>query len=199
MARTAKPRAKPKGKSGQLRIIGGEWRGRKLNFPDIEGLRPTADRVRETLFNWLQMELAGAYCLDLFAGSGALGLEALSRGAAKVVMVERDINAARQIREHLQTLKAKHGYVENGDALQFLTQSATRFDIVFLDPPYALGHLQTCYRLLETGSWLKDGSLVCIEDSSNNPAPQLPSNWQLIRSKKAGNVAYYLAKTGLSS
>ncbi len=199
MARPAHPRNTQKGNNGQLRIIGGEWRGRKLNFPDVEGLRPTADRVRETLFNWLQMEIAGACCLDLFAGSGALGLEALSRGAAEVVMVERDKNAAQQIRTHLQTLRAKRGCVESGDALQFLKQPASAFDIVFLDPPYRLGCLEECCYLLETGNWLKDGAVIYLEDSSQNPAPQLPANWQLIRSKKAGDVGYYLAKTGTSS
>ena len=180
-------------KQGQLRIIGGEWRGRKLSFPPIEGLRPTSDRVRETLFNWLQMKLAGRRCLDLFAGSGALGLEALSRGAAEVVMVEQDRTAAQQIRQHLQTLNCKTGSVENTDAFNYLKGPATLFDVVFLDPPYKFGCLEECCRLLEQNDWLNPGAFIYLEDSSKNPAPQLPHNWQLMRSKQAGEIGYHLA------
>jgi 16S rRNA (guanine966-N2)-methyltransferase len=179
--------------SGQLRIIGGEWRGRKLSFPAIEGLRPTSDRVRETLFNWLQMKLPGRRCLDLFAGSGALGLEALSRSAAEVVMVEQERSAAEQIRQHLQTLQCSNGRVETMDAFQFLKGPATPFDIVFLDPPYKLGCLEECCQLLEQNGWLKAEAYIYLEDSSKNPPPQLPQNWKLIRSKKSGEIGYHLA------
>lgn len=186
MAKSAKP--------GQLRIIGGEWRGRKLSFPAIEGLRPTSDRVRETLFNWLQMDIPGRRCLDLFAGSGALGLEALSRGAAEVVMVEQDRAAAHQIRQHLQTLNCQSGLVENSDAFNYLKGSAKPFDVVFLDPPYQLGCLAECCQLLEQNGWLKPEAFIYLENSSKNPPPELPANWQLLRSKKAGEIGYHLAQ-----
>ena len=178
----------------QLRIIGGEWRGRKLDFPDVDDLRPTADRVRETLFNWLQMHIPGARCLDLFTGSGAIGLEALSRGAAQVVMVEQDRAAAQQIRQHLRTLNSSAGQVENMDVFQYLNEDANdKFDVVFLDPPYRLGCLEKCCEFLEQHSWLSDKAYIYLEDSRKNPPPSLPKNWKLIRNKTAGDVAYYLA------
>lgn len=178
---------------GQLRIIGGEWRGRRLQFPAVIDLRPTPDRVRETLFNWLQMQIAGSRCLDLFSGSGALGLEALSRGAREVVMVEQDRAAAAQIRQHLQTLKSHAGQVESGDVFRFLNGGPSRFDVVFLDPPYRLGALAQCCQLLEQNGWLTDDALIYLEDSARNGEPPLPANWELLRSKKAGDVGYYLA------
>ena len=184
--------AKPQ--PGQLRIIGGDWRGRKLQFPAVNDLRPTPDRVRETLFNWLQMRIAGTRCLDLFSGSGALGLEALSRGAKEVVMVEQDRAAAIQIRQHLQTLKSSAGQVENSDVFRFLEGAATQFDVVFLDPPYRLGCLAQCCELLERNGWLTDDALIYLEDSAKNGEPQLPHNWEMLRSKKAGDVGYYLAQ-----
>ena len=179
---------------GQLRIIGGDWRGRKLSFPAIEGLRPTSDRVRETLFNWLQMDIPGRRCLDLFAGSGALGLEALSRGAAAVVMVEQNPSAAQQIRQHLQTLGCQSGLVENDNAFKYLHGEANAFDVVFIDPPYQLGCLAECCQLLEQNGWLKPEAKIYLEDSSKNPPPELPDNWQLKRSKKAGEIGYHLAQ-----
>ena len=185
---------KPAKQSGQLRIIGGEWRGRKLSFPALNGLRPTADRVRETLFNWLQMDVPGARCLDLFAGSGALGLEALSRGAAQVMMVEQNRLAVEQIRQHLNTLGCDKARVQQTDALQFLQGPASRYDVVFLDPPYALGCLADCAQTLEDNDWLNPDARIYLEDSSQNPAPALPPNWQLIRQKKAGEIGYYLAQ-----
>jgi len=181
-------------KQGQLRIIGGKWRGRKLSFPGIEGLRPTADRVRETLFNWLQVRGTGGRCLDLFAGSGALGLEALSRGAAEVVMVEQDPRAAQQIRQHLQTLDCQTGRIEGCNAFSYLNGPATAFDVVFLDPPYKLDCLTECCQLLEQNGWLKDKALIYLEHSSKNSPPNLPDNWLLTRSKKAGETGYYLAQ-----
>ncbi len=179
---------------GQLRIIGGEWRGRRLQFPAVTDLRPTPDRIRETLFNWLQMQIAGARCLDLFSGSGALGLEALSRGAREVVMVEQDRDAAAQIRHHLLTLKSPVGKVENGDVLRFLEGPATPFEVVFLDPPYRLGTLEQCCQLLEQNGWLSDEALIYLEDNAKNGEPTLPDNWELFRSKKAGDVGYFLAQ-----
>jgi len=186
--------AKPAAKTGQLRIIGGDWRGRKLNFPAVADLRPTSDRVRETVFNWLQFDVPGARCLDLFAGSGALGLEALSRGAREVVMVELDRQAAQQIGAHIKTLGSDKGRVEQSDVLHFLKGPARPFDVVFLDPPYKLGCLPQCCELLEQGGWLNDEAAIYLEDSSKNPPPELPENWELCRSKKAGEIGYYLAR-----
>lgn len=188
MTKEAKPQP------GQLRIIGGEWRGRRLQFPAVTDLRPTPDRVRETLFNWLQMHIAGTRCLDLFSGSGALGLEALSRGAREVVMVEQDRAAVAQIRQHLLTLKSNDGRVENSDVFRFLEGAATPFDVVFLDPPYRLGALAHCCQLLEQNGWLKDDAIIYLEDSAKNGEPPLPAHWELLRSKKAGDVGYYLAQ-----
>jgi 16S rRNA (guanine966-N2)-methyltransferase len=186
-------------KTGQLRIIGGQWRGRKLAFPAVADLRPSADRVRETLFNWLQAEIPGARCLDLFAGSGALGLEALSRGATEVVMVEQNARAADQICQHLQTLHCDSGQVLQTDAFQYLAGPATPFDVVFLDPPYRLDCLAQCCQLLEQGGWLKPKAFIYLEDLSRRPAPALPDQWELLRSKKAGEIGYYLAHRSAAS
>lgn len=179
--------------SGQLRIIGGEWRGRKLSFPAADDLRPTPDRVRETLFNWLQGIIEGARCLDLFAGSGALGLEALSRGASEVVFVEQNPRIADQIRQHLATLKSTHGRVITSDAFSFLRGPMTPFDVVFLDPPYRLDYLMQCCELLAQYGWLKNGSRIYLENSAKQGLPALPPNWELLRSKSAGDVGYHLA------
>jgi 16S rRNA (guanine966-N2)-methyltransferase len=180
---------------GEVRIIGGEWRGRKLHFPQAGTLRPTPDRVRETLFNWLQFELPGRRCLDLFAGSGALGLEALSRGAAAVQFVERDPAAARAIGEALRTFGTDRGRVEQQDAFAFLrARAAAPFDIVFLDPPYTERWLGKACAALEAGGWLKPEAFVYLEDAASHGAPDLPQGWTLLRSKKAGDVGYHLAR-----
>jgi len=150
--------------------------------------------VRETLFNWLQQQIPGAHCLDLFAGSGAIGLEALSRGAAEVVMVDQAGVAAEQIRQHLQTLNCQAGRVQQSNVFNYLKGPATPFDVVFLDPPYRLGCLVECCQLLEQNGWLKDKAFIYLEDSSKNPPPELPANWQLLRSKKAGESGYHLAQ-----
>ena len=218
---------KAKQKTGQLRIIGGQWRSRKLAFPDVEGLRPTPDRVRETLFNWLQSVvpgggscasvrsphlgiLPGARCLDLFAGSGALGLEALSRGAAWAAFVDQDVVAARCLREHLQTLRATDAQVIQADVLAYLQGGrfqhpasgdtcaslhgvAQTFDVVFIDPPYRhYDLLQDCCARLESGDWLAPQAYIYLETESSRVVPPLPPNWQVIRSKKAGQVGYHL-------
>lgn len=179
--------------TGRLRIIGGQWRGRKLIFPAAADLRPTPDRVRETLFNWLQGIIPGARCLDLFAGSGALGLEALSRDAASVVMVEKQPHLADRIRTHLQTLSATNGDVVTADVLQFLQRPATPFDVVFLDPPYRMDCLEQCCGLLERRGWLSDNAYIYLEAPSRAPLPPLPQNWTVLRSKVAGHVGYHLA------
>ena len=181
-----------------LRIIGGTWRGRRLRFPPQEEIRPTPDRVRETLFNWLGPRVPGSRCLDLFAGSGALGLEALSRGAAQVIFVERDAVAVRELRARLTEWRAVGALVEHSDALRFLGDAAQPgkmgqpFDIVFLDPPFASGLLPPVSRLLEDGHWLSANALIYVETDAHGGLPSLPHNWQVTRTKQAGAVGYHL-------
>lgn len=179
--------------SNQLRIIGGIWRGRKLSFPDVDGLRPTGDRIRETLFNWLAPDIQGARCLDLFAGSGALGLEALSRGASYSLMRERNSHAAHQLHLNLQLLQTTQGEVVQGDALAWLEQpnSAAPFDLVFIDPPFQLDLWQRVIDALENGGYLTDEAVIYVE-SGKDDSYQMPSNWHLHRDKTAGNVCYRL-------
>lgn len=183
----------PLNSAGQLRIIGGSWRGRKLSFPDVDGLRPTGDRVRETLFNWLAPEIQSARCMDLFAGSGALGLEALSRGASLGVLVECNTKACAHLRTNLQMLKADNGLVVHEDALSLLRQGNTQepYHIVFIDPPFSLNLWQAVIDALEAGNWLADDATIYIE-SGRESVYQLPINWQLHREKYAGQVCYRL-------
>jgi 16S rRNA (guanine966-N2)-methyltransferase len=178
---------------GVLRIIGGTWRSRRLTFPERTGLRPTPDRVRETLFNWLQPWLPGATCLDLFAGSGALGIECLSRGAGQVVLVEKDAAAVSALRANLALLKAQGAEVVQADALAFLQGPARGFDIVFLDPPYDSGLLAASCAQLAAGAWIKREGLIYLEAAGDQDVP-LPSGWTLLRSKHAGQVGYHLAR-----
>jgi 16S rRNA (guanine966-N2)-methyltransferase len=175
-----------------LRIIGGTWRGRRLRFPPQEEIRPTPDRVRETLFNWLGPRVPGSRCLDLFAGSGALGLEALSRGAAQVTFVERDAVAVRELRARLTEWRAVGALVENSDALRFLGNTAQPCDIVFLDPPFASGLLPPVCRLLEDRHWLSANALIYVETDAQGGLPPLPQNWEVTRTKQAGAVGYHL-------
>lgn len=187
----ARNRAPP----GEVRIIGGEWRGRRVPVAVASGLRPTADRVRETLFNWLAPVLPGARCLDLFAGTGALGLEALSRGAVAACFVERSGEVARVLEASLERLRARGGSIVVTDARRFLEGPPQPFDIVFLDPPFgefALGDLCT---LLARG-WLAAGARVYLEMPSGEALPPLPPGWDLLREKVAGHVRYALAATG---
>jgi len=179
--------------NNQLRIIAGLWRGRKLSFPDVDGLRPTGDRIRETLFNWLAPEIQGARCLDLFAGSGALGIEALSRGAEVSVLVERDSKAAAQLKANLEILKAGQGRVVNADALGLLQKGNTDapYHIIFIDPPFQLKLWQSVIDALEAGNWLADNATIYIE-SGRDDEYHPPINWQLHRDKHAGAVSYRL-------
>lgn len=183
---------KPKG-GNQLRIIGGHWRGRKLGFPDVDGLRPTGDRIRETLFNWLAPDIQGAHCLDLFAGSGALGLEALSRGAESSLLLEKNPLAAQQLKSNLQLLQAGNGRVEQADSLQWLGQQkpSYRFDIVFIDPPFALDLWDKIAVALETHHWLSAEAIIYLE-APRDAHLQLPATWQLHRDKQAGQVSFRL-------
>jgi 16S rRNA (guanine966-N2)-methyltransferase len=181
--------------SNQLRIIGGEWRGRRLTFPEVEGLRPTTDRVRETLFNWLQPLIHGAHCLDLFAGSGALGLEALSRGAAAVSFVDSERRAVQSLKENLALLRDERGSVSQDDALAFLrhTPPPHPFDVVFLDPPFRQGLLQPCLQALCREGWLGDNARIYLEVEQELGTPALPAGWEMVRQKQAGQVIYGLA------
>jgi 16S rRNA (guanine966-N2)-methyltransferase len=185
--------------AGEVRIIGGLWRGRKLRFSGgVAGLRPTPDRVRETLFNWLQFELAGARCLDLFAGSGALGMEALSRGAAQVTFVESSLDAVQGIVGALTQLgAADRARVERRDAFDFLRSGpAQPHDVVFLDPPYEERWLGRACEALAAGGWLAPAAWVYLEDAARHGEPVLPAGWTLHRSKRAGGVGYHLARRG---
>jgi 16S rRNA (guanine966-N2)-methyltransferase len=177
-----------------LRIIGGAWRGRRIHFPPVEAIRPTPDRVRETLFNWLQMDVAGSRCLDLYAGSGALGLEALSRGASRVVFVEVDSGAARHLSQTLQDLQCDRGAVVTTDAKHYLAGISEPFDIVFVDPPYADHALADICSRIEKGGWLRPGGLAYLEDAAAAGPPVLPPGWTLLKSKRAGAVGYHLAR-----
>ncbi len=192
---TAKRTEAARAGRNSIRIIGGSWRGRRIPFPDIPGLRPTPDRVRETLFNWLQLSIGGARCLDLFAGSGALGLEALSRGASAAVFVERTPAAARELRAQLTRLgAAARGEVHELGAARFLRTPGEPFDVVFLDPPFGENLLAEYLPMLESGRWLSPGGLIYLESERGAGAPRLPAHWELLNSKSAGEVGYHLAR-----
>jgi len=179
-----------------LRIIGGSWRGRRLRFPAAALIRPTPDRVRETLFNWLGARVVDARCLDLFAGSGALGLEALSRGAAHVTFVERDGEAVRELRARLAEWGARDAKVARGDALGFLAGGARPFDIAFLDPPFAAGLLEQAAALLEANGWLSEAAFIYVECGARAGVPALPERWLALKAKRAGEVGYHLYARG---
>jgi len=182
---------------GRVRIIGGRWRGRRIAVPEATDLRPTGDRIRETLFNWLAPVIEGAHCLDLFAGSGVLGLEAASRGAARVMMLDRDQRVATHLRTIINELDGDHVEVLCADALRWLaTATPASFDIVFLDPPFRLECLTECCRLLSSRGWLKSGAWVYLETAKHADMPQLPPGWKIRRDKTAGEVRYMLAEVG---
>jgi len=177
-----------------LRIIGGEWRGRRIRFPGAGGIRPTPDRVRETLFNWLMARVPGSRCLDLFAGSGALGLEALSRGAAHATFVEHDRGNAARLRETAAALAPGRATVIEADALAWLAQRQTPFDIVFLDPPFAAGVLAEAMQRLDANGHLAPDAYIYLEAPAKDGPPGLPAGWLLHRSGRAGAVGYHLAR-----
>ncbi len=177
-----------------LRIIGGEWRGRRIRFPGTGGIRPTPDRVRETLFNWLMAKVPGSRCLDLFAGSGALGLEALSRGAAQVTFVERECESAARLRETASMLAPGRATVVEADALAWLAGAQPPFDIVFLDPPFAAGVITEAMQRLDAHGLLALDACIYLEMPASAGSPELPAGWQLHRSGRAGAVGYHLAR-----
>ncbi|MBM4221222.1 MAG: 16S rRNA (guanine(966)-N(2))-methyltransferase RsmD [Gammaproteobacteria bacterium] len=186
---------------GSVRIIGGEWRGRRIEVAPGPGIRPTPDRVRETLFNWLAPVLPGMHCLDLYAGTGVLGLEALSRGAAACWFVEQDADAARPLEAVLERLAGAgsaqghaRGRVLRADARRWLAGPPPRnFDLVFLDPPYQADELGNLCTLLARG-WLAPHAWVYLETSRNKALPALPEGWQLHREREAGEVRFALAR-----
>lgn len=176
----------------ELRIIGGTWRSRKLRFPDAPGLRPTPDRLRETLFNWLGQDMEGLACLDLYSGSGALGFEAASRGAKRVLQVERNTAACLALKQHCALLEAKAVEVLQKDVSHFLAGYAETFDVVFLDPPFQQNLAVPSCRLLENRGWLAPHARIYIEVERDFALADLPDNWQALRSKQSGEVACYL-------
>lgn len=189
---SGKNTGKTRAGSGSIRIISGLWRGRKLPVHDAEGLRPTTDRVKETLFNWIAMDIPHANCLDLFAGSGSLGFEAASRQAEKVTMLELNKEAHAQLTKNVATLKATNIEAINKDSLEFLKGPAEPYDLVFIDPPFRKGLLNEAVDLLENNHWLADDALVYIETEKELELPDLPSHWHLHREKVAGQVRFQL-------
>lgn len=178
--------------SGHIRIIGGQWRGRKLPVPDHQGLRPTTDRVRETVFNWLAPVIQQACCLDCFSGSGALGLEALSRYAASATLLEMARPVAQQLEKNRQTLAAANARIINTNTLNWLAQPGEPYDIVFIDPPFRQGLAEDTCTLLEKNHWLADDAWIYVESEMERGMLTVPYNWQLHREKIAGQVAYRL-------
>ncbi|MDH3337149.1 MAG: 16S rRNA (guanine(966)-N(2))-methyltransferase RsmD [Gammaproteobacteria bacterium] len=184
---------------GRLRIVAGKWRSRLLRIADVPGLRPTSERIRETVFNWLTPRLAGARCLDLFAGTGALGLEALSRGAAETVFVEKSQKAVRTLRDNIAALQSSAATVHNADAMEFLqTARDGKFDIVFLDPPFAADMLGDLCRLLATSPVLASGAWIYLEEDRAKPEVLLPEGWQVIKTRNAGNVRFSLVSVAIA-
>lgn len=178
---------------GEVRIIGGQWRGRKLMVPDLPGLRPTPDRVRETLFNWLMMLIPGAHCLDPFAGSGVLGFEALSRGAASVVMIDQSKEVTQLLQQESKRFNSENLEIYCATMPQNLKKPKNPFDIVFLDPPYQENLLlPMCFYLQENG-FLSSKAHIYLESKEIITDAMLPKNWKILKSKKAGQVMYHLA------
>jgi len=185
-----------------LRIVGGQWRGRKIPFPTIDGLRPTPDRMRETLFNWLQSSIPGAHCLDLYTGSGALGLEALSRGAASCTFVDRDSQVIRQLNDNLKLLGCHDGETVQASADQWLLMQQGNqrrpFDVVFMDPPFRQDRVASDCATLVANGLLAEGAIVYVETESELSDPGVPAQWQEHRHKRAGQVSsrlYYVDRT----
>jgi 16S rRNA (guanine966-N2)-methyltransferase len=181
-------------KQGTVRIIAGQWRGRRLQVPDSKDLRPTPDRVRETLFNWLAPWIAGARCLDLFAGSGVLGFEALSRGALQAVVVDAAPDVIQLLQEQLVKFGAANAEVYRANIPGQLKKPDVPFDIVFLDPPYQSGLLLPACQYLEEQGFLADGAYIYLEAGGAIDENDLPSDWRIIKSSKAGQVVYHLVK-----
>ncbi len=192
MRRKKKLQSKPGTANNTLRIIGGQWRSRKLSFHDAPGLRPTPERVRETLFNWLQADIRGASCLDLFAGSGALGLEALSRGASEVTFVESVAHVARQLENNLAMLQTEARVIHN-TAQHFLETTTQAFDIIFLDPPFRQNLLTPALEIIMEKHRLNENGLIYLEQATKEPSDWLTKfGFDILKETKAGQVKSYL-------
>lgn len=181
----------PGAPTSSLRIIGGDHRGRKLPIPNLEGLRPTSDRIRETLFNWLQADVPGAQVLDLFAGTGALGLEALSRSAKSTVFVEPQRLAAQTLNESIATLKQANAQVFQQTAEQYLAGISQPFDLVFVDPPFTLDLWNSSLTALVEGDWLAPHALIYLE-CPKHQAVDIPPQLQTLKDKTSGKVRFRL-------
>ena len=185
-----------KGKTGQpgfVRIISGQWRGRRLPVADVIGLRPTTDRVKETLFNWLMHDVSDSSVLDCFSGSGALAFEALSRYAGYATLVEKDPAQAKRLQALLTSLNASQAEVVNSDCLRFLAQPANRqYQIVLVDPPFRQNLALPCCQLLQQQGWLSPNALIYLETEKELPLTDIPANWRLLKEKVAGQLAYRL-------
>jgi 16S rRNA (guanine966-N2)-methyltransferase len=181
------------GESGVIRLISGKWRGKKLPVILLDGLRPTTDRTKETLFNWLMHDVRGAQCLDCFSGSGSLAFEGLSRFAKNMLMLERDKQVAQQLKKNCELLSADNADVICTDTLLFLQKEASQqFDLVFIDPPFELGLVAPCCDLLEKNSYLTSNAFIYVETEVNLSLSNLPVNWILLKEKTTGQVAYRL-------
>ncbi|QBY04300.1 16S rRNA (guanine(966)-N(2))-methyltransferase RsmD [Thalassotalea sp. HSM 43] len=191
MAKKRNP-ANNKQVSGQVRIIAGMHRGRKLAVLNSDGLRPTTDRVKETLFNWLMMDVRDAICLDCYAGSGSLGFEALSRGARSVDFIEMDKAAGQQLKTNINLLKANNAKVHQGDCLSILPALAQKYELVFIDPPFRKGLAQRTIDTLQQADLLADQALVYVEVESEQTTLEVPQSWHLVKDKNAGQVSYRL-------
>ena len=187
-ANMARGQTKP---AGSIRVIAGKWRGRRIPVA-VKGIRPSGDRIRETLFNWLQPWVVGARCLDLFAGTGVLGIEALSRGANRVLFVEQQQSAARALRALLESLETEAGSVLHADALTADLKAHGPYDLVFLDPPFGGIEFGNLCKLLERSQCLAEQAHIYIELARQDSRPELPENWRLIRERTAGAVQFGL-------
>ena len=194
--------ARGKGSKNRIRIIGGEWRSRQLPFIEVPGLRPTPDRVRETLFNWLQGKIAGARCLDLFSGSGAIAFEALSRYAAEVVFVEKHAKVAQQLKDNLASLKLEdqsRASIFNQDAMTYLKQADEPFDLIFLDPPYRKDLLPHVLDNIVESALIKFDGLIYLEHESEEHFDWSVWNLEPLKESKAGQVRGVLLAISSSS
>lgn len=181
------------GQPGFVRIISGQWRGRKLPVADVIGLRPTTDRVKETLFNWLMHDVADSTVLDCFSGSGALAFEAISRYAGYATLIEKDPAQAKRLQGLLASLNVSQANVINSDCLRYLAQPASRqYQIVLVDPPFRQNLALPCCQLLEQQGWLSPNALIYLEAEKELPLTDMPANWKLLKEKVAGQLAYRL-------
>ncbi len=195
MAKNSANKSK-KAQTGSVRIIAGKYRGRKLPVLMADGLRPTTDRVKETVFNWLAPYLFEANCLDCFAGSGSLGFEALSRGANSTLFFELNKQVSEQITANIGLLNASTAQLKNGSCLQLLAKESQQFDVVFIDPPFRQGLVTATATLLEAEHRLTSDAVIYVEAEAELNQLDIPANWQLLKEKVAGQVAYRLYQRG---